>query len=76
MVECGECQKLNCKACIDKWTRLNKNCPNCRAVYKPSGKPNRFVTNTLSEITFNCAKCSEKFKYGDYNKHLRDCKGK
>jgi hypothetical protein len=74
MVECGQCDKLNCKSCIADWTHKQNNCPNCRAEFTPSGKPNRFVMNMLNEMTFNCNHCSGSFKYADHQKHVKACK--
>lgn len=72
MIECGHCDKLNCKACIDDWKKKANNCPNCRADLTPS-KPNRFVVNTLNEFVFACSKCPKTFKYAEHAKHIKEC---
>jgi hypothetical protein len=66
MIECGQCNKLNCRACIEDWTKKQSNCPNCRADYTPSGKPNLFVLNTLREMQFKCAKCPSTYKFSEH----------
>ena len=73
MNECSQCNILTCKKCIKEWTKTKKSCPNCREVYKPSDKPNRYVLNALNSFTFACNKCPATFKYCDYRKHVEEC---
>jgi len=72
-VECSQCQKLNCKKCIDLWQDKSKTCPNCRAVVVPNSKPNRFVYQSLEEMLFKCGQCSLVYKYSDKDKHYQNC---
>ena len=73
MVECGQCNKLNCKPCIQDWTKKANTCPNCRREFTPAGQPNRFVVNMLNEFKFACTKCPETYKYSDHKKHIQEC---
>jgi hypothetical protein len=49
---CEECEKLNCKGCIDKWHKKSQDCPNCRAKYRAATKISRFTLNSLQGLQF------------------------
>ncbi len=73
MIECGQCNRLNCKQCIQDWIKNANNCPNCLTEFRPSSKPNLFVVNMLNEFEFACTKCPVTFKYTDHKKHIQEC---
>lgn len=75
MVECSQCNKLNCKACIEDWRKKQENCPNCRADFAPTPKPNLYVVNILKEMPFLCKNCPEQFKFGEHARHVKICAG-
>ena len=73
MVECGKCSKLNCRACIDDWTKKQPDCPNCRSEYKAKEQPNLYVANLLKDFQFKCTKCKETFAYRNQLRHENEC---
>lgn len=73
MIECSQCNKLNCRACIEDWCKKQKNCPNCRADFTPQAKVNLYVVNLLKDFKFHCPKCNEVYKYTDHLKHWKSC---
>ena len=72
MVECGECDQLNCRACIEEWKREEDGCPNCWAS-DVLGNPNRFVASMLNDFEFTCSKCRQTLRYTEYVKHDMQC---
>jgi hypothetical protein len=72
MVECGDCHRLNCKPCIEDWTKKNNSCPNCRTIFKPAANPNLSAVEKLNQLTFACA-CTTTFKYSDHLNHYLKC---
>ena len=73
MSECGKCSKLNCRTCINDWTKKQPNCPNCRNEYKPSEQPNLYVANRLKDFNFKCPKCGQSFMYRHQLRHENEC---
>lgn len=68
---CEECEKLNCKSCIDRWHKKSSDCPNCRAKYRAATKISRFTLNSLMALQFKCPKCDKTFDYKNMKQHFR-----
>ena len=64
---CKNCQKVFCKACIDK----RGECPSSNCL------GSEFIINTdkqamLKMIIYSCRNCKEEVKYDDVEKHLKN----
>jgi hypothetical protein len=70
-VQCSKCQNCFCKKCIDKWKQVNNKCPfKCE---KNSYQSNRFITNILSKLIFQCKNgCNAEIEYDKIKKHYTE----
>jgi hypothetical protein len=73
-LQCGKCDKLFCKKCIENHLDKHDFCPNCRDA--PFNKTifSRLLKRILDESEFVCPlKCDMKFPYSDLEKHKNEC---
>ena len=71
-VQCGTCNNIFCRRCIDKYTDLFPfKCPFCNN-FKPE-KLNRKLKEILEDFHVKCESCDRTFDYERYQKHLNEC---
>ena len=64
---CMNCQNVYCKKCIQKWSKVNNNCPNrCQ---NPDYQKCLSIGELLSKLNFNCKKCKNIINYNEMEKH-------
>lgn len=71
-LSCSECNKLNCKKCLERYLPQNPACPNCR---KPHSKDKIDLTlnNILNDSFWQCKNCNQTFKHSERMGHRVTC---
>ena len=76
-VECGNCNSLFCRECIDPWRVNNSSCPKkCKGNDEVTfGGVHRYVSAELSDLKFKCINehCNESNNYHKAVHHMSNC---
>ena len=71
-----ECGHTFCKACLQKWAKVNKNCPLCRQKFNiKSVKRDNIAYNIINDLEVFCNNnnCPWKGNLLNLKKHLKNC---
>jgi len=65
-----------CKECIDKYLKINNNCPMCKNIFENKRKTE--IENELYKLEFKCLfykeGCTKIVNYLEYFNHIKICK--